>query len=84
VAAVAPAAMQRWLSLLLVAVCAVMALIKVYEQHERSRFMASHPVMVRMEHPPRWPEDDEAFQMPLTFETNFTAVSRTHCSAAKC
>ena len=81
-------AMQRWPWLLLVAVCTVTALIKLYEQHERARFMASHPVMVRMEHPPlhppRWPEDEEAAHKPLMFETRFTAVSSVDGPAGGC
>ena len=71
-------ATQRWPYLLLIAACAVLALVKVHEQHERARFMATHPVMVRMDPPlrrPRWPEVDPAPDQPLIFETKYTAVS---------
>ena len=72
-------AIMRWPCVLLAAAFAVLALIRLHGGHEQARF--THEVMVRMEHPPLHPprcaNDSEASKTPLTFETRFTAVSRT-------
>ena len=67
--------MQRLPCLLLTVVGLVMALIKLYEQRERARFMTTYQVMLPMDRH-QWPDANAArVPLPLTFETRFTAVS---------
>jgi len=75
-----PASMQRWPCLLLIVAALVMALVKLYERHERARFATTYQMVLPMDRH-NWPEADaRPVPMPLTFETKFTAVS--HGAAA--
>ena len=76
------ASMQRWPCLLLMTAGLVMALIKLYERHERARFTTTHQVMLPMDRHkgPHAAADARPLPMPTTFETRFTAVS--HGAAA--